>query len=338
MSKPMLIPTSTHWGNFNVETRNGRVAAIHPAEHDTRALRHRPVFARLAGCRLPHSATLHPRGLAEAAGQERWRKARRRAVRRRALGRGAGHGGGCAAPRGRRARQRGDLRRLLWLGERWSFPPFAEPAASLSQPARRLHLLRPVLLHRHGPGDHPPCARRRVLQADERGADDRGRAGAYPPGGELRRHLDEEHADQPGRHRRPFRARPPRALARRRRRGGLHQPGAGRRRRFSRCGLVADPPQCRCRADAGPGAHAAQRGPARQGVPSLPLRRLRALRRPICSGRAMACQKMPTGRRRSATSRRTGSERSPAGWRASPAFCRSAGRCSGPRTAISPTG
>ena len=203
---------------------------------------------------------------------------RRRAVRRRALGRGAGHGGGCAAARGRPARQRGDLRRLLWLGERRSFPPFAEPAASLSQSARRLHLLRPVLLHGHGPGDHPPCARRRVLQAHERGADDRGRAGAYPPGGELRRHLDEEHADQPGRHRRPFRARPPRALARRRRRGGLHQPGTGRRRRFSRCRLVADPSQCRCRADAGSGAHAAQRGSARQGFPALPLRRLRALR------------------------------------------------------------
>ena len=263
MAKPMLIPTSTHWGNFTVETRNGRVVAIHPAEHDTEPS---PIGQSLlasqdAGCRIPRPCIRA--GYLKRPGQERWHQARRRAVRRRALGRGAGHRGGCAAAGGRRARQRGDLRRLLWLGERRSFPPFAEPAASLSQSARRLHVLRPVLLHRHGPGDHPPCARRAGLAADERGADHRGRAGAHPPGGELRRHLDEEHADQPGRHRRPFGARPASALARRRRRGGLHQPGARRRRRFSRCRLVADPPQCRCRADAGSGPHAAQRGSAR---------------------------------------------------------------------------
>jgi hypothetical protein len=35
----------------------------------------------------------------------------------------------------------------LWLGERRSFSPFAEPAASLSQSARRLHVLRPVVFH-----------------------------------------------------------------------------------------------------------------------------------------------------------------------------------------------
>ena len=55
MAKPMLIPTSTHWGNFNVETRNGRVAAIHPAEHDTEPS---PIGQSLlasqdAGCRIP---------------------------------------------------------------------------------------------------------------------------------------------------------------------------------------------------------------------------------------------------------------------------------------------
>jgi biotin/methionine sulfoxide reductase len=55
MAKPMLIPTSTHWGNFNVETRNGRVAAVHPAGHDTQPS---PIGQSLlasqdAGCRIP---------------------------------------------------------------------------------------------------------------------------------------------------------------------------------------------------------------------------------------------------------------------------------------------
>ena len=31
MTKPVLIPTSTHWGNFHIETQNGRIAAVHPA-------------------------------------------------------------------------------------------------------------------------------------------------------------------------------------------------------------------------------------------------------------------------------------------------------------------
>ena len=55
MGKPMLIPTSTHWGNFDVETRNARVVAIHPAEHDTQPS---PIGQFLlasqdAGCRVP---------------------------------------------------------------------------------------------------------------------------------------------------------------------------------------------------------------------------------------------------------------------------------------------
>jgi len=55
MAKPMLIPTSTHWGNFDVETRNARVVAIHPAEHDTAPS---PIGQSLlasqdAGCRIP---------------------------------------------------------------------------------------------------------------------------------------------------------------------------------------------------------------------------------------------------------------------------------------------
>jgi biotin/methionine sulfoxide reductase len=55
MAKPMLIPTSTHWGNFTVETRNARVVAIHPAEHDTEPS---PIGQSLlasqdAGCRIP---------------------------------------------------------------------------------------------------------------------------------------------------------------------------------------------------------------------------------------------------------------------------------------------
>ena len=55
MAKPMLIPTSTHWGNFNVETQNGQIVAIHPAEHDTQPS---PIGQSLlasqdAGCRIP---------------------------------------------------------------------------------------------------------------------------------------------------------------------------------------------------------------------------------------------------------------------------------------------
>ena len=51
----MLIPTSTHWGNFEVETRDSRVVAIHPERHDTEPS---PIGQSLlasqdAGCRIP---------------------------------------------------------------------------------------------------------------------------------------------------------------------------------------------------------------------------------------------------------------------------------------------
>ena len=67
------------------------------------------------------------------------RPARPRRVRRGRLGRGARPRGRRAAPGPRRARQRGDLRRLVRLGERRPVPPRAEPAAPLPQPDRRLH-------------------------------------------------------------------------------------------------------------------------------------------------------------------------------------------------------
>ena len=55
MAKPMLIPTSTHWGNFDVETRDGRIAAIHPAgtTPSPRRSASRLLAAQDAGCRIP---------------------------------------------------------------------------------------------------------------------------------------------------------------------------------------------------------------------------------------------------------------------------------------------
>src|SRR5918996_1530425 len=55
MVKPMLIPTGTHWGNFDVETRNGRLAAIHPAGHDSQpsAIGQSLLASQDVGCRVP---------------------------------------------------------------------------------------------------------------------------------------------------------------------------------------------------------------------------------------------------------------------------------------------
>jgi hypothetical protein len=54
MAKPMLIPASAHWGNFTVETRNGRVVAIYPAEHDSQSspIGQFLLAAQDAGCRV----------------------------------------------------------------------------------------------------------------------------------------------------------------------------------------------------------------------------------------------------------------------------------------------
>ena len=58
-----------------------------------------------------------------------------------------------------RARQRGDLRRLVRLGERGPVPPRAEPAPPLPELRRRLHRVGQQLLARRVRGD--PAARRR---------------------------------------------------------------------------------------------------------------------------------------------------------------------------------
>lgn len=55
MSQPAHIPTSTHWGNYLVETSDGRLKAIHPAYHDTNPS---PIGQSLLathdrGCRVP---------------------------------------------------------------------------------------------------------------------------------------------------------------------------------------------------------------------------------------------------------------------------------------------
>ena len=263
MAKPMLIPTSTHWGNFDVETRNGRVVAIHPAKHDTQPS---PIGQSLlasqdAGCRIPRPCTragyLKRPGRSD--GTKRgvepfvavpWDEALdiAAAALRRVVaehGNEAIFGGSYGwASAGRFHHSQSQLHRFLNQlgGYTYSVQSYSTGTAQVIIP----HVLGVAALQlmNEAPTIEDVLEHTRLVVSF---------------GGISMKNTQ---INQGG-HRRPFRAQPPSALARRWYRGGLHQPGAGRRRRFSRCRLVADPPQCRCRADAGSGAHAAQRGSAR---------------------------------------------------------------------------
>lgn len=51
----MWLPTSTHWGNYNVEIRGGRLTAVHPADSDTdpSPIGQSLIDSQDAGCRIP---------------------------------------------------------------------------------------------------------------------------------------------------------------------------------------------------------------------------------------------------------------------------------------------
>ncbi len=226
MNKPTLVPTSTHWGNFRVETGADGLVAIHPAERDTdpSPIGQSLLAAQDEGCRIPRPCVR--KGYLD----KRWRSdGSKRGVEpfvavpwdealdlaAEALKRVVDQHGNEAI-----------YRRFLRLGERRAVPSRSEPAAPLPEPARRLHLLGAVVLHRHRQGHHPSGARHAGPRCDEPAADHQRRARAHPPGGQLRRDQHEEHPDEPGWHRRPLRARSDEELAGRRDRGDLHQPAA----------------------------------------------------------------------------------------------------------------
>ena len=78
--------------------------------------------------------------------------------------------------------------------------------------------------------------------------------------------------------------------------------------------MARRPAQHRCRADAGPGPHAACRGPARPRLPGALLRRLRALRALPDRCWSTARPRTPTGLPRSPRFRPTRSARLPGAW------------------------
>ena len=168
--------------------------------------RHRPVTpagqpARCHPAPLPHRHTCGPARLAaRRAGPEHAARCRR--VRRRPVGRTDRTSGGRAAARRRHSRQRGDLRRLVRLGQRRPVPSRPEPGASVPQTPWRIHvfatLVQPWRHRRHhaARGRHP----RRPVQAIHRVG---GHRRAHRSPGLLRWPGAEEHRHQPRWHHRP---------------------------------------------------------------------------------------------------------------------------------------
>ena len=107
------------------------------------------------------------------------RPARRRRVRRGVVGRAHRTARRRTAPRRRHPRQRGDLRRLLRLGQRGSVPPRAESGAPIPQTAWRVHLFAALLQSRRHRRDHAAGGRhpRRPVQA----LDELGRSSSNTP-------------------------------------------------------------------------------------------------------------------------------------------------------------
>ena len=212
--------TSTHWGTYEVEVADRRVVALRPFDRDPDPS---PIGASLvdaveAECRIAQPmvrAGYLDRGPA-AGGVGRGAEPFVAVPWDEALDLVAAELG--AGPR--RARQRGDLRRLVRLGERRPVPPRAEPAAPVPELHRRLHVCpqnyyasarREVILpHVVGDIDEVLGARRHV-EDDPR---------AHRAGRRVRRHEREERVGEP-------RRRQPATPAR-----GLRAGRAGRRGRF----------------------------------------------------------------------------------------------------------
>ena len=314
------IPSSSHWGAFGARVEGGRMveAVPHPADPDPS-----PLLGGVAG------AVHHRSRVARPAVRRGWLEAR--ASGDATLGRERRGSDefvevewdealDLVADELRRvrdaARQRGDLRRLLRLGQRRPLPPRAEPAAPLPQPRRRLHVLGQHLQHRlrrsvllpHVVGDAARCAAPGVDVADDRRA--------HRARGRLRRHPGQERVRRAGRGDPPPHPTPPRGRGRRRGRGS---------RSSARCAATS-PTGCRPTGTRsrpgtdvalmlGAGAHAARRGPRRprsssSATPSAP-----TCSPPTCSARPTGSSRTPSGRPRSPASRPTRSGRWPGGWR-----------------------
>ena len=264
-------PTSTHWGNYDVEVRGHEVVALHPVADDPDPS---PIGLGMPRAQNGAGRILRPavrRGWLEgeggaARGQDAfvevgWDEALDLAARELARVK-------------ERAWQRRDLRRLLWLGQRGALPSPAGPAASLPQLPRRLHGVRQQLQLR-GHGGHPAARDRRALRRDllVRPALGRDRR-AHRADRRVRRPGDEEHPDQLG----WSGATPRTRRAARRPEGGRRlrqrQPDARRRRRRPGRALARTAPEHRRGADDGPRP---QHDRVRDARPELPERLLRRL-------------------------------------------------------------
>ena len=155
-------PNASHWGAFSVRT--GRAGSRSPRTPTTRP-RPRCSATSRAACGTPRGWPARPCGGAgsstgrgRATGADATRSSRSAGTRRST----------CSPPSspGARTRQRGDLRRLVRLGQRRALPPRPEPAAPLPEPARRLHRVAstPTASAR------PRCCCRTSSAARERGA------------------------------------------------------------------------------------------------------------------------------------------------------------------------
>jgi anaerobic selenocysteine-containing dehydrogenase len=136
---PKIVTTAAHWGSYEIETRGGRITRVLPVTEDpdpspigqsfVDAIDHR------ARVRVPMvrkgwlengPASRESRG-AEPFVPVGWDEALDLVARELTRVREAPW-------------QRGDLRRLLWLGERRALPSRAEPAAPLHEHAGRQRL------------------------------------------------------------------------------------------------------------------------------------------------------------------------------------------------------
>ena len=203
---------------------------------------------------------------------------RRRPLPRSVLGRGARRWSPARLTRVReQVRRHRDLRRLLRLVVGRAAAPRAQPGAALPVPRRRLR--RPGRQLQLRRGDVPAAARDRHLPAGDRPGDrlavDRQ---AHAADHRVRRACDSRTA-------RSRRAAPActrwRRGSRRAKAAGIEfvvgQPAAVGCARFPRRPMGADPAEHRHRADAGDGAHAAERGAPRRAIHGALLRGLRAV-------------------------------------------------------------
>ena len=228
-------PTSlTHWGAFTADMRAGDIAAVTPFATD---LDPSPLLGNLPGSVRHRSRVATPairRGwLRDGPGPSSQRGAER--LRRGVLGRTGGSTRRRASPRRRHPRQRGDLRRLLRLGQRRAVPSRPESSASLLENAWRLYLFQELLQPRRNGRHHAAGARhtRRPFQAIH-GVGRHRRA--HRPVGVLRWRRLEEHRHQPRWHHRTSRPRRIAPLPRPRWADRVLLPAARRRRRRLRRG------------------------------------------------------------------------------------------------------